>query len=107
MKLPTPVQAFFDADKTNDGDALVQAFAPDAVLKDESQSHAGRQAIGAWWRDVKAKFQHVIEPLEMSETGGVAKVHAKVTGQFPGSPVMRTFAFQLKGDRIADLEIGA
>ena len=64
-----PIQAYFDADKSNDGEALVQAFAPDAVVKDEGQSHAGRHAIGAWWRDVKTKYQHVIEPLEMSRDG--------------------------------------
>lgn len=102
-----PVQAYFDADRANDGDALVDAFAPDAVVEDEAQSHAGRQAIAEWWRDGKARFQHVIEPLEMSETGGVVEVRATVTGQFKGSPATLTFAFQLKGDRITHLEIGA
>ena len=43
----------------------------------------------------------------MSETGGVVEVRTKVTGQFQGSPATLTFAFQLKGDRIKDLEIGA
>jgi ketosteroid isomerase-like protein len=107
MKMPTPVQAFFDADKANDSDALVDAFTPDAVVEDEGQSHAGRQAIAVWWHDAKARFQHVIEPLGMSETGGVVEVRTKVTGQFQGSPATLTFAFQLKGDWITDLEIGA
>ena len=105
MNLPSPIRAHFDADKSNDGEALVQAFAPDAVVGDEGHSHAGRHAIGAWWRDVKTKYQHVIEPLEISETDGVAKVCAKVTGQFPGSPVLRTFAFRLKDGQIAGLDI--
>jgi ketosteroid isomerase-like protein len=107
MKLPSPIQAYFDADRRNDGDALLRAFAPDAVVNDEGQSHAGRQAIAAWQHAAMAKFRHVIEPLEISEKDGVATVRAKVTGQFPGSPITLTFAFRLDGGQIAGLEIGA
>ncbi len=35
------------------------------------------------------------------------EVRAKVTGQFPGSPITLTFAFRMKDDRIAALEIGS
>ena len=107
MNLPSPIQTYFDADKRNDGEALVHSFAPDAVVKDEGQSHAGRQAIDAWWRDVKAKYQHVLEPLDVAEKNDVSRVRTKVTGQFPGSPVTLTFAFRLKGNQITSLEIGA
>ena len=64
-------------------------------------------AIEAWWREVKAKYQHVIEPLEVVEKDDVTQVRARVTGQFPGSPVTLTFAFRLKGEQITGLEIGA
>ena len=107
MNLPSPIQAYFDADKRNDGEALVHAFAPDAVVKDEGQSYAGREAIDAWWREVKAKYQHVLEPLDVAEKDDVTRVRTKVTGQFPGSPVTLTFAFRLKGNQITGLEIGA
>ena len=107
MNLPFPIQTYFDADRRNDGDALIHAFAPDAVVRDEGQSHAGHQAIDAWWRDGKIRYQHVIEPLEAAGQGDLTEVRARVTGQFPGSPAILTFAFRLKGDRIAGLEIGA
>ena len=107
MDLPASIKSFFDADKSNDGEALIHAFAPDAVVSDEGQSYAGHQAIAAWWREVKAKYQHVIEPLEIDEKDDVTKVRAKVIGQFPGSPVTRTFAFRLDGDQITALDIGA
>jgi ketosteroid isomerase-like protein len=107
MNLPFPIQTYFDADRGGDSDALVHAFAPDAVIKDEGQSHTGRQAIGTWWRDVKTRYRHVIEPLEVAGNGDLTKVRARVTGQFPGSPAMLTFAFQLEGDQITGLEIGA
>jgi len=106
MNLPSPIQAYFGADKSNDGEALIRAFAPEAVVNDEGRSHTGRRAIDAWWRDVKAKYQHVAEPLEVVEEHDVTKVRARVTGQFPGSPVTLTFAFQLEGSQITGLEIG-
>ena len=96
MNLPSPIQAYFDADESNDGEALIHAFAPDAVVDDEGQSHTGRQAIGAWWREAKAKYQPVIEPLETDEQDEAINVRARVTGQFPGSPAMLTFAFRLR-----------
>ena len=106
MNLPLSIQAYFVADGRSDGDALVRAFAPDGVVKDEGRSYAGRQAIDAWWRDVKARYQHVLEPFEMAGEDDVMKVRTRVTGQFPGSPVTLTFAFRLEGERIAGLDIG-
>jgi hypothetical protein len=107
MKLPTPVQAYFDADERSDGEALIQAFASDATIKDEGRTYAGHQAISAWWRETKDKYQTAIEPLEISEKDNGAEVRARVTGQFPGSPATLTFAFRLKGGQITGLEISA
>ena len=106
MNLPSSIQTYFDADKSHNGEGLIHAFAPDAVVNDEGQSYVGHQAIDAWWREVKAKYEHVIEPLEISEKDDITRVRARVTGQFPGSPVTRTFAFRLKGEQIMGLDIG-
>ena len=107
MSLPSPIQAYFDADATKDGKAIVRAFARDAVVEDEGHSYAGHQAIAAWWRETKEKYQAVMEPLETSEKDDVTKVIARVTGHFPGSPAMINFAFRLNGDQITKLEIAA
>jgi len=107
MDLPSPIKAYFDADQRNDGEALIRAFAPDAVVRDEGQSYAGRQAIAAWWCAAKAKYRHAIDAPEIVERGDVTKVRARVTGQFPGSPATLTFAFKLEDGGIAALEIGA
>ena len=45
MNLPSPIQAYFDADRSSDGEALIRAFAPDAVVEDEGRTYVGRQAI--------------------------------------------------------------
>ena len=107
MNLPFPIETYLAADESNDGEALIRAFAPDAAVKDEGQSHVGRHAIDAWWREVKTKYQHVIEPLEVAEKDDVTRVRTRVTGNFPGSPATLSFAFRLEGDQIAGLEISA
>jgi hypothetical protein len=107
MKLPPSIQAYFDADTTNDSEALILAFAPDAVVEDEGQLYSSHQGIEGWWRAAKAKYQHVIEPVETGTRDDVTKVRAKVTGRFPGSPATLTFAFRLKDNQIAGLEITA
>lgn len=107
MKLPSPIQAYFDADNRGDDLALAQAFAPDAIVEDEGHTHTGRQAIAAWWRDAKDKYQATLEPLEMHEMDGGARVRAMATGQFPGSPAILSFRFRLDGGLVSHLEIGA
>lgn len=107
MNLPPPVRAYFEADRECDGDALVHAFAPDAVVRDEGRAYAGHHAIGAWWRETKDRYQAMIEPLAVADEDDVATVRARVTGRFPGSPATLSFNFQLNDERISRLEIEA
>lgn len=106
MKLQAPIETYFDATKAAGAAAPVGAFADDAIVNDEGRTHIGHDAIRAWWRGANAQYQHTVEPCEACEERGLTIVRAKVTGRFPGSPVLLTFAFQLRGGRIAALEIG-
>lgn len=103
MNLHPSIRAYFDADATTP----LHAFAPDAVVADEGHRHVGHAAIDAWWRAAQATYQAVAEPLDMKEKGDAHEVRARVTGQFPGSPITLTFAFRMEDDRIATLEIGS
>jgi ketosteroid isomerase-like protein len=107
MHLPPAIQAYFDADRRNDCEAVVACFAPDATVHDEGRSHAGHYAIGTWWEQSKARYRHMAEPLEAQDHDGISRVRARITGEFPGSPAMLTFAFSLAADKISSLEIGA
>lgn len=107
MELPAPIQAYFDADKAAGNAAPTGAFAPDAVVKDEGRTHVGRAAIDAWWRAAKAQYRHTAEPCELLMEQDLTVVRARVTGRFPGSPALLTFAFLLADGQIAGLKIGA
>ncbi|RYE78209.1 MAG: nuclear transport factor 2 family protein [Myxococcales bacterium] len=103
MQLHPSIQAYFDAHSVTPLDA----FAPDAIVADEGHRHVGHAAIDAWWRDAQARYQAVAEPLEVTMRDDAHEVRAKVTGQFPGSPITLTFAFRMKDARIAALRIGS
>ncbi len=107
MRMPEPLQTYFDADRAVGNAAPLTAFASDAIVKDEGKLHAGHDAIAAWWQTAKAQYRHRAEPCEVREERGAIIVRARVTGEFPGSPALLTFAFQLESGRIKALEIGA
>lgn len=103
MQLPDPIQTYFAA---TDRDTVAKAFAAEAVVHDEAQTHRGPEEIGAWWQASKTKYRHHAEPLDLTDDAGKAVVRARVTGHFPGSPAILTFRFGLTDNRISDLEIG-
>lgn len=105
MDMPNSVKAYFDADRGNDPNVLGNVFSADAVVEDEGARHEGISAIRAWWVAAKEKFSHVAEPIETTAMGDTVSVRAKVTGQFPNSPVTLEFSFITKDDKIVALRI--
>lgn len=98
--MPLAVATYFRPD-----DRTAEVFAEDAVVKDEGQVFQGREAIRAWRAETTAKYDYVAEPLAAREENGRLLVDSRVTGRFPGSPIVLTYAFVLKDDLIAGLEI--
>lgn len=104
LQLPKPIAAYFTADK-GDSDAVALCFTENAVVKDEGQTHQGRAAIKQWKADVSAKNQYTSEPFACEHQDGKFVVTSRVTGNFPGSPVVLRFFFWLEDDKIASLEV--
>src|SRR5262245_35625358 len=104
LTLPTPVAAYFTADK-EDSEAVARCFTENAVVKDEGRTYRGRTAIQQWKADASAKYQYTSEPLACEQKDGKIAVISRLTGNFPGSPVNLRFIFELQGDQIASLEI--
>ena len=105
LKMPGPVAAYLAAENANDVAALRECFAETAVVQDEGRTITGLAAIEQWKRETKQKYHHSVEPLACAQEYGKVVIKARLTGQFPGSPVDVRFIFGLEGDRIVSLEI--
>lgn len=100
LLLLKPVADYFAASSTD-----ARCFTADAVVIDERREHRGREAIRRWMSEAVAKYDYVSEPVAVDERADGIVVTARVTGNFPGSPVDLRYAFTLSGDAIARLEI--
>jgi hypothetical protein len=70
------------------------------MVRDEGRTIKGIAAIKAWRSETGEKYHHTVEPLSFTERDGKTVVTAKVSGNFPGSPVKLDHVFELHGDRI-------
>jgi hypothetical protein len=103
--LPRPVARYLAAEKAKDVDMLALCFAGDALVHDEGRDYRGLDAIKSWKREADRKYQYVLEPLDASVSDETVRLRARLTGNFPGSPVELDYTFALANDRIASLEI--
>jgi hypothetical protein len=104
--LPEPIAAYFEADRQNP-EAVARCFTAHAAVKDEGHTHTGREAIQAWKTAASAQYTYTVEPLSLTQEDGSEVVRARVTGNFPGSPVDLQYLFRLERGLIAALEITA
>jgi SnoaL-like domain len=105
VELPGAVAAYLAADKANDPDLVARCFADDASVHDEDHDYRGLDAIKAWKREATAKYQYVVEPLDVSVKDETVELRARLTGNFPGSPAELDYTFTLANDKITSLEI--
>jgi hypothetical protein len=101
IALPPAIALYVEVENSGDVEALSECFAPNATVRDERHTYKGLAAIKEWKAETKRKYNHSVAPLEIA--GTVLK--AKLSGNFPGSPVTLEFAFVLEGGKIVSLEI--
>ena len=104
-KLPRPVLNFLSAEKAKSPVKLAECFAADGLVHDEGQDHRGTDAIKTWKKNADAKYQYAMELLDASASENTVKLRARLTGNFPGSPVELNFTFMLANDKITSLDI--
>ena len=105
LPLPPPVDLYVKIENSGDVEALSECFASDATVRDEGHTYQGLPAIRAWKADTKKKYNHTVAPLEVAHRDGKTVLKAKLTGNFPGSPVTLEFSFVLAHGKIVSLEI--
>ena len=101
---PRPVAEYLAAEEAKDADALSRCFTEDGTVHDEGQDYHGRDSIRQWKQAADAKYRYVFQTISV-QTGDSVTVRARLTGEFPGSPVELDHIFKLSGDKIASLEI--
>ena len=106
IDLPAPIQLYFASEHSGDLSGMEGCFAADAVVRDENRVFNGIDAIKAWRAEAAAKYDFTAEPVSAVVQDDKVVVKARVTGNFPGSPVVLAHTFHIVGDRIASLEIG-
>jgi hypothetical protein len=105
IQLPAPIDRYVQIANSGTPEAASECFVPDARVYDEGQTYEGPAAIKDWMAATKKKYGHTIAPLEFAERGGQSVLKARLTGNFPGSPVSVNFSFVLADERIRSLEI--
>ena len=105
LNVPEPVAAYLAAEEAKDADALSRCFTEDGTVHDEGQDYHGRDSIRQWKQAADAKYRYVFQTINVKTFGNLVTVRARLTGEFPGSPVELDHIFKLSGDKMASLEI--
>lgn len=107
IALPAPIAGYFAADQGSDATTVAGHFTADAKVRDEGQTHCGREAIRQWKIASSSKYSYTVDPCAVAYEDGQTVVTAHLAGDFPGSPVDLRYRFTLKGDLIAELGIAS
>lgn len=105
LTLPEPIAAYFAAE--HNPEALARCFTAQAVMKDDGHTYTGVDAIKAFMAEASAKYSATTVPFALEREDGLQVIRAKVTGNFPGSPIDLSYRFRLERGLIAALEIKA
>src|SRR6476619_6663838 len=105
IHLAKPIAIYFASETPTTPGVWITASLSDAIVRDERRTIEGIAAIKTWRSETSEKYHHTVEPLSVTKRDGKTIVTAKVSGNFPGSPVNLDHVFELHGDRIMSLEI--
>jgi ketosteroid isomerase-like protein len=105
MKLPKLLSEYFAAANSGDADRVAACFAEEAIVRDEGRDSRGRNAVRAWAEETRRKYRYHAEVVTVEKEADRTVVIARLTGDFPGSPVDLRYRFKLAAAEIIALEI--
>jgi len=105
-ELPPPIAIYF-ASKGGDPEDTLACFTEDATINDigEDKVLEGAAQIRDWLSGISVAFTPTTEVKSVEQRDGKPVVRAVVSGDFPGSPYEFEYRFELRGDKIARLDI--
>lgn len=104
-KLPKVLAEFLSAQEKFDSTNFAKTFAANALVHDEGGKFRGTEEIKKWNEETNRKYQTVMEPLAFDESGKESILTIRMSGTFPGSPVIAKFYFVIKNNSIISLRI--
>jgi len=105
LDVPKPLAEYLAAEEAKDADALYRCFTEHGTVHDEGQDYHGRDSIRQWKQAADAKYRYVLQTVNVQKFGDLVTVRARLTGEFPGSPVELDHIFKLSNNKIVLLEI--
>jgi SnoaL-like domain len=105
LVVPEPVAAYLAAEVAKNADAISRCFAQDSAVPDGGHEYLGHDAIRQCKTAADAKYRYVLEMVNVQTLGDSVTVRARLTDEFPGSPVELGHIFKLSNDKIASLEV--
>ncbi len=101
--LPKVIQDLVKAQENFDSNAYANCFTETAVVFDEGKTHQGRKEIEKWIDKANREYQVTMKPLNYSETEQI--LEAEISGNFPGSPIVLNYQFEIIEQQIQSLKI--
>jgi len=105
MELPKVVERFVETQNNYDNKAYTECFTESAIVHDEGKVHTGKEEIRQWIEHANEAYQSSMEPLKYEESGSNGVLTARVSGTFPGSPIVLQFHLGLMNDLIDSLKV--
>lgn len=107
MNLPNPINNLVAAFNNKDLHLFICCFTENAEVHDEGedQNAKGYDAIKAWFEGVFAKFDFNTEPYDYSRSVNGLTFKARVSGNFPGSPLNFLYEVKMNENLIQELKI--
>lgn len=101
LDLPALVLDYIRAQDEQDAAGFASCFGVDAVLYDEPEDTLveGRSAIESWAAETFAKTKLTTEPLAFEGDQAASILTCRVSGSFPGSPLLFHHHLDVRDDR--------
>lgn len=103
MNLPNIISELVKAQNEFDSAAYANCFAENAQVFDEGKTHDGKTEIENWIDQANKEYRATMEPITYDEEEHI--LSAKTSGNFPGSPIVLKYHFQLADGLIESLRI--
>ena len=105
MKLPKAIAQYVNGQNAPDVGAILACFSKDAFVHDEGRDYRGEGQIKTWIKATLRKYEFKIDPVGVARSGAETVMAGKLSGSFPGSPVVMNFRFKLARGLVVSLII--